>query len=100
MTHIEMTVQMLREAGEVVEDSSLLENAGATEPNNWRVAPGTVGADCLLYTAMPHIEMTLQMLREAGVVVEHSSLLENAGATEPNTWRVAPGPVGAVCLLY
>ena len=34
--------------------------------------------------SMPHIEMTVEMLRAAGVVVDDS------GA---NTWRVEPGPV-------
>jgi 3-phosphoshikimate 1-carboxyvinyltransferase len=34
---------------------------------------------------MPHIEMTVDMLRGAGVEVDD---------TEPNTWRVAPGPIG------
>ena len=33
---------------------------------------------------MPHIEMTVDMLRDAGVKVDD---------TEPNTWRVAPGPI-------
>ncbi|WP_188489476.1 3-phosphoshikimate 1-carboxyvinyltransferase [Williamsia phyllosphaerae] len=37
--------------------------------------------------SQPHIEMTLDMLRTAGVVVDD---------TEPDTWRVAPGPIGAV----
>jgi 3-phosphoshikimate 1-carboxyvinyltransferase len=31
----------------------------------------------------PHVEMTVAMLREAGVVVDD----------EPNTWRVEPGPI-------
>jgi 3-phosphoshikimate 1-carboxyvinyltransferase len=35
--------------------------------------------------SMPHIEMTVSMLREAGVAV----------VAEPNTWRVEPGPVAA-----
>jgi 3-phosphoshikimate 1-carboxyvinyltransferase len=34
--------------------------------------------------SMPHIEMTVEMLREAGVEVDDS---------EPNTWRVQPGPI-------
>ncbi|MEV4319230.1 3-phosphoshikimate 1-carboxyvinyltransferase [Actinocrispum sp. NPDC049592] len=34
--------------------------------------------------SMPHIEMTVQMLRAAGVEVDDS---------EPNTWRVQPGPI-------
>ncbi|PPK69845.1 3-phosphoshikimate 1-carboxyvinyltransferase [Actinokineospora auranticolor] len=37
--------------------------------------------------SMPHIDMTVELLRRAGVVVDDS---------EPNTWRVEPGPVGAV----
>ncbi|GAB3458964.1 3-phosphoshikimate 1-carboxyvinyltransferase [Actinophytocola sediminis] len=36
--------------------------------------------------SMPHIDMTVAMLREAGVEVDDR---------EPNTWRVAPGPIGA-----
>ncbi len=34
--------------------------------------------------SQPHIDMTIAMLREAGVTVEDD---------EPNTWRVLPGPV-------
>jgi 3-phosphoshikimate 1-carboxyvinyltransferase len=34
--------------------------------------------------SMPHIEMTVEMLRFAGVEVDDS---------EPNTWRVQPGPI-------
>ena len=34
--------------------------------------------------SLPHIEMTVDMLRAAGVAVDDS---------EPNTWRVAPGPI-------
>ena len=34
--------------------------------------------------SQPHIEMTVQTLREAGVVVDDS---------DANTWRVAPGPI-------
>ncbi|MGE3285148.1 MAG: 3-phosphoshikimate 1-carboxyvinyltransferase [Pseudonocardia sp.] len=34
--------------------------------------------------SLPHIDMTVAMLREAGVAVDDA---------EPNTWRVAPGPV-------
>jgi len=33
---------------------------------------------------MPHIEMTVKMLRDRGVAVDD---------TEPNTWRVQPGPL-------
>ncbi|MFD6858573.1 3-phosphoshikimate 1-carboxyvinyltransferase [Rhodococcus sp. NPDC060090] len=36
--------------------------------------------------SMPHIEMTVEMLRAAGVSVDTS---------EPNTWRVAPGTIEA-----
>uniref|UniRef100_UPI0025DA6E60 3-phosphoshikimate 1-carboxyvinyltransferase n=1 Tax=uncultured Dietzia sp. TaxID=395519 RepID=UPI0025DA6E60 len=35
----------------------------------------------------PHIEMTLEMLRESGVAVEQPT---------PSSWRVAPGPISAV----
>ncbi|MGU3293599.1 3-phosphoshikimate 1-carboxyvinyltransferase [Williamsia sp. M5A3_1d] len=37
--------------------------------------------------SQPHIDMTIEMLREAGVSVDDGA---------PNTWRVAPGPVAAV----
>lgn len=37
--------------------------------------------------SMPHIEMTVEMLATAGVDVD---------THEPNTWRVAPGPIRAV----
>ncbi|WP_246081783.1 3-phosphoshikimate 1-carboxyvinyltransferase [Nocardioides litoris] len=37
--------------------------------------------------SLPHIEMTVAVLRERGVEVDDS---------EPNRWTVAPGPVGAV----
>ncbi len=36
--------------------------------------------------SLPHIAMTVEMLRAAGVAVDD---------TEPNTWRVEPGPVTA-----
>ncbi|MFI7675321.1 3-phosphoshikimate 1-carboxyvinyltransferase [Actinophytocola sp. NPDC049390] len=36
--------------------------------------------------SLPHIDMTVRMLREAGVTVDDS---------EPNTWRVEPGPIAA-----
>jgi 3-phosphoshikimate 1-carboxyvinyltransferase len=36
--------------------------------------------------SLPHIEMTVDMLRAAGVEVDD---------TEPDTWRVTPGPVAA-----
>ncbi|MEQ7006217.1 3-phosphoshikimate 1-carboxyvinyltransferase, partial [Actinopolymorpha sp. B17G11] len=37
--------------------------------------------------SMPHIEMTVAMLRERGVEVDD---------TEANTWRVSPGPIKAI----
>ena len=37
--------------------------------------------------SLPHIEMTVAMLREHGVEVDDA---------EPNRWRVAPGPIAAV----
>ncbi|MER6946849.1 3-phosphoshikimate 1-carboxyvinyltransferase [Nonomuraea sp. NPDC000554] len=36
--------------------------------------------------SQPHIQMTVQMLREAGVTVDDS---------EPDVWRVEPGPIAA-----
>jgi 3-phosphoshikimate 1-carboxyvinyltransferase len=36
--------------------------------------------------SMPHVEMTVRMLREAGVAVDDG---------EPNTWRVGHGPIAA-----
>ncbi|HEV7471696.1 MAG TPA: 3-phosphoshikimate 1-carboxyvinyltransferase [Pseudonocardia sp.] len=36
--------------------------------------------------SLPHIEMTVAMLREAGVVVDDS---------QPDVWRVEPGPIAA-----
>ncbi|NUT93241.1 MAG: 3-phosphoshikimate 1-carboxyvinyltransferase, partial [Saccharothrix sp.] len=36
--------------------------------------------------SLPHIEMTVTMLREAGVVVDDAT---------PNVWRVEPGPIAA-----
>ncbi len=41
--------------------------------------------------SMPHIEMTVEMLRAAGVRVESPS-----DSTEANTWMVAPGPIRPV----
>ncbi len=41
--------------------------------------------------SMPHIEMTVDMLRTAGVRVEAPS-----SSTEADTWRVSPGPIRAV----
>ncbi|MEB3369455.1 3-phosphoshikimate 1-carboxyvinyltransferase [Saccharopolyspora mangrovi] len=37
--------------------------------------------------SLPHIEMTVEMLRDAGVVVDSS---------QRNTWRVEPGPIRAL----
>jgi 3-phosphoshikimate 1-carboxyvinyltransferase len=37
--------------------------------------------------SLPHIDMTIAMLRQAGVAVEDS---------EPNTWRVLPGPIAGL----
>ena len=37
--------------------------------------------------SLPHIEMTVETLRDAGVVVDDA---------EPHTWRVEPGEVGAL----
>ncbi|WP_026424475.1 3-phosphoshikimate 1-carboxyvinyltransferase [Actinokineospora inagensis] len=47
----------------------------------------TVHHDGKPVPSMPHIEMTVDMLRTAGVAVDDA---------EPNTWRIEPGPVGAV----
>jgi 3-phosphoshikimate 1-carboxyvinyltransferase len=44
----------------------------------------TVRHDGKPVPSMPHIEMTVDMLRAAGVEVDDS---------EPNTWRVQPGPI-------
>jgi 3-phosphoshikimate 1-carboxyvinyltransferase len=44
----------------------------------------TVHHDGKPVPSMPHIEMTVAMLRESGVAVDDS---------EPDTWRVEPGPV-------
>ena len=38
--------------------------------------------------SLPHIEMTVQMLRDAGVEVD-----AEVGTGGPDSWRVAPGPV-------
>jgi 3-phosphoshikimate 1-carboxyvinyltransferase len=46
----------------------------------------TVHHDGKPVPSLPHIEMTVAMLREAGVEVDDS---------EPDTWRVAPGPIAA-----
>lgn len=44
----------------------------------------TVRHDGKPVPSMPHIEMTVQMLRQAGVGVDDS---------EPDTWQVLPGPI-------
>jgi 3-phosphoshikimate 1-carboxyvinyltransferase len=46
----------------------------------------TVRHDGKPVPSLPHIEMTVAMLREAGVEVDDA---------EPNTWRVVPGPIAA-----
>jgi 3-phosphoshikimate 1-carboxyvinyltransferase len=46
----------------------------------------TVHHDGRPVPSLPHIDMTVRMLREAGVTVDDG---------EPNTWRVEPGPVAA-----
>jgi 3-phosphoshikimate 1-carboxyvinyltransferase len=46
----------------------------------------TVHHDGKPVPSLPHIDMTVQMLREAGVAVDDS---------EPNTWRVSPGPIAS-----
>ncbi|MDT7654060.1 MAG: 3-phosphoshikimate 1-carboxyvinyltransferase [Pseudonocardiales bacterium] len=46
----------------------------------------TVHHDGKPVPSLPHIEMTVDMLRAAGVDVDD---------TEPNTWRVRPGPIAA-----
>ncbi|MEE2032842.1 3-phosphoshikimate 1-carboxyvinyltransferase [Rhodococcus chondri] len=46
----------------------------------------TVHHDGKAVPSMPHIDMTVEMLRGAGVTVDTS---------EPNTWRVHPGPIRA-----
>ncbi|GAA3003964.1 3-phosphoshikimate 1-carboxyvinyltransferase [Streptosporangium longisporum] len=52
-----------------------------------RFAKGvTVRHDGPPIPSQPHIRMTVQMLREFGVVVDDS---------EPDVWRVEPGPIGA-----
>ncbi|WP_433289571.1 3-phosphoshikimate 1-carboxyvinyltransferase [Pseudonocardia sp. CA-142604] len=43
--------------------------------------------------SLPHIEMTVDMLRAAGVEVDDSA--DGTGRGEPDTWRVAPGPIAA-----
>ncbi|WP_255621282.1 3-phosphoshikimate 1-carboxyvinyltransferase [Pseudonocardia sp. DSM 110487] len=46
----------------------------------------TVHHDGKPVPSLPHIEMTVAMLREAGVDIDDA---------EPNTWRVSPGPIAA-----
>jgi 3-phosphoshikimate 1-carboxyvinyltransferase len=46
----------------------------------------TVHHDGKPVPSLPHIEMTVQMLREAGVTVDDG---------EPNVWRVAPGSIAS-----
>jgi 3-phosphoshikimate 1-carboxyvinyltransferase len=46
----------------------------------------TVHHDGKPVPSLPHIEMTVAMLREAGVAVDDS---------DANTWRVAPGPIAS-----
>ncbi|SDF74213.1 3-phosphoshikimate 1-carboxyvinyltransferase [Pseudonocardia oroxyli] len=50
----------------------------------------TVHHDGKPVPSLPHIDMTVAMLREAGVTVADP---ESSG--EPNTWRVEPGPIAA-----
>jgi 3-phosphoshikimate 1-carboxyvinyltransferase len=47
----------------------------------------TVRHDGTAVPSLPHIEMTVETLRDAGVVVDDA---------EPHTWRVEPGEVGAL----
>ena len=47
----------------------------------------TVVHDGATLPSLPHIEMTVETLRDAGVVVEDA---------DPHTWRVEPGEVGAL----
>jgi 3-phosphoshikimate 1-carboxyvinyltransferase len=55
----------------------------------------TVHHDGKPVPSLPHIEMTVDMLRTAGVDVDDSADARFAGATrgETNTWRVPPGPI-------
>ncbi|HEX7661888.1 MAG TPA: 3-phosphoshikimate 1-carboxyvinyltransferase [Pseudonocardiaceae bacterium] len=49
--------------------------------------------------SQPHIEMTVAMLREAGVDVEVTADVQvdaDAADSTPSTWRVAPGPIAAL----
>jgi 3-phosphoshikimate 1-carboxyvinyltransferase len=41
----------------------------------------------------PHIDMTVQMLRDAGAEVGAETSGRGAGGGPPDTWRVSPGPV-------
>jgi 3-phosphoshikimate 1-carboxyvinyltransferase len=49
----------------------------------------TVRHDGKPVPSLPHIAMTVAMLRTAGVEVDSAD-----SGTEPDTWRVAPGPIG------
>jgi 3-phosphoshikimate 1-carboxyvinyltransferase len=55
----------------------------------------TVHHDGKPVPSLPHIEMTVDMLRAAGVDVDVWNEARSAGAArgEANTWRVAPGPI-------
>ncbi|GAA3095737.1 3-phosphoshikimate 1-carboxyvinyltransferase [Pseudonocardia yunnanensis] len=53
----------------------------------------TVHHDGKPVPSLPHIEMTVDMLRAAGVEVDDSA--DGTGRSEPDTWRVAPGPIAA-----
>jgi 3-phosphoshikimate 1-carboxyvinyltransferase len=55
----------------------------------------TVHHDGKPVPSLPHIAMSVAMLREAGVDVDDWTDARSAGATrgEPNTWRVAPGAI-------
>jgi 3-phosphoshikimate 1-carboxyvinyltransferase len=57
----------------------------------------TVHHDGKPVPSLPHIEMTVDMLRTAGVDVDDSVDARFTGATrgESNTWRVRPGPIAA-----
>ncbi len=57
----------------------------------------TVHHDGKPVPSLPHIAMSVAMLREAGVDVDDWTDARSAGATPglPNTWRVAPGRIDA-----
>ncbi|MFR9806642.1 3-phosphoshikimate 1-carboxyvinyltransferase [Pseudonocardia sp. RS010] len=50
----------------------------------------TVHHDGKPVPSLPHIDMTVAMLREAGVAVD-----DPGSSGEPDTWRVGPGPITA-----